>query len=89
MKKLLVVGLMMSNFVFAQNTKSDSTKYDRSVEEDLAYAKSEQQKTKAEKKEKPLQWLFLSAYCASNVPLWQRRVTLSWASLGRTLGPGE
>ena len=54
MKKLLVVGLMMSNLVFAQNKKSDTVNYNRSVEEDLSYLVSEKEQIKAEKKEKPL-----------------------------------
>ncbi len=50
MKKLLVVGLMMSNLVFAQNKKSDTATYNRSVEEDLSYVVSEKEQIKAEKR---------------------------------------
>ncbi len=51
MKRLLVVGLMMSNFVFAQNKKTDTANYNRSVEEDLAYVSNEKQNIKAARKE--------------------------------------
>lgn len=50
MKKLLVVGLMMSNLVFAQNKKNDTTTYNRSAEEDLSYLVSEKVQIKAERK---------------------------------------
>ena len=45
---------MMSNFVFAQNKKTDTANYNRSVEEDLSYLVSEKEQIKAERKEKPL-----------------------------------